>query len=55
MTIAIAEDAVSPGNVAVSQNFTVNARAATITFASGESGGREYRVRRIRHRLTDPN
>ena len=42
MTIAIAEDAVSPGNVAASQDFTVNARAtATITFddASGESGG----------------
>ena len=42
MTIAIAEDAVSPGNTAVSQDFTVNARAtATITFddTSGESGG----------------
>ena len=42
MTIAIAEDAVSPGNTAVSQNFTVNARAtATITFddTTGESGG----------------
>ena len=42
MTIAISEDVVSPGNTAVSQNFTVNARStATITFddASGESGG----------------
>ena len=42
MTVAIAEDAVSPGNTASSQDFTVTARAtATITFddASGESGG----------------
>ena len=42
MTIAIGEDAVDPGNVAFSQNFTVSARVvATITFddAQGESGG----------------
>ena len=42
MTISIAEDAVDPGNVAFSQNFTVSARVvATITFddAQGESGG----------------
>ena len=32
MTIAIAEDAVSPGNTASSQDFTVT--AAAITFAS---------------------
>ena len=42
MTIAIGEDAVDPGNVAFSQNFTVSARVVpTITFddAQGESGG----------------
>ena len=42
MTIAIGEDAVDPGNVAFSQNFTISARVvATITFddAQGESGG----------------
>ena len=42
MTISIAEDAVDPGNAAVSQDFTVNARVvATITFddTTGESGG----------------
>ena len=50
MTISIAEDAVDPGNVAFSQNFTVSARVvATITFddTQGESGGstgREYRL-----------
>ena len=42
MTVAIAEDAVDPGNAAASQDFTVNARVtATITFddSEGESGG----------------
>ena len=42
MTVAIAEDAVTPSNAAVSQPFTVNARVVpTITFDSttGESGG----------------
>ena len=42
MTVAIAEDAVDPGNVAASEDFTVNARVtATITFddSEGESGG----------------
>ena len=42
MTVAIAEDAVDPGNAAASEDFTVNARVtATITFddSEGESGG----------------
>ena len=42
LTVSIAEDAVTPGNVLASEDFTVNARAtATITFddATGESGG----------------
>ena len=43
MTVAIAEDAVDPGNAAASQDFTVNARVvvATITFddTTGEAGG----------------
>ena len=42
MTVAIAEDAVDPGNAAASQDFTVNARVtATITFddSEGEAGG----------------
>ena len=42
MTVAIAADAVDPGNAAASQDFTVNARVtATITFddTEGESGG----------------
>ena len=42
MTIAIAEDAVSPGNTAVSQDFTVTALVTgTITFDDGfgDSGG----------------
>ena len=42
LTVSIAEDAVTPGNVLASEDFTVNARAtATIAFddASGESGG----------------
>ena len=42
MTVAIAEDAVDPGNAAASEDFTVNARVtATITFgdSEGEAGG----------------
>ena len=42
MTVAIAADAVDPGNAAASEDFTVNARVtATITFddSEGESGG----------------
>ena len=42
MTVSIAEDVVTEGNIAASEDFTINARAtATITFddASGESGG----------------
>ena len=42
MTVSIAEDSVTPGNVLASENFTINARAASaITFddPSGESGG----------------
>ena len=42
MTISIAEDAVDPGNVVASEDFTINARVTgTITFddTAGESGG----------------
>ena len=42
LTVAIAEDAVDPGNAEASEDFTVNARVtATITFddTEGESGG----------------
>ena len=42
MTVSIAEDVVPEGNIAASEDFTINARVTgTITFddASGESGG----------------